>query len=183
MSETEIPEVKVDEEKVPTLPVEASLPDPSTFTKYTIEKYRGEEDLADIIALINIELSEPYSIYTYRYFLTQWPHLCFMVHDEGKMIGIIIGKIEGTEYTYYRGYIAMLAVHPDYRKAGLGTALSVRCINEMKLNNCYEVYLETQDFNEQSLRLYQRLGFIKTEMLPSYYLNHTNAFRLSLSLS
>lgn len=76
----------------------------------------------------------------------------------------------------------MLAVHPNYRKAGLGTALSVKCINQMKEDGCNEVYLETQDFNEQSLRLYLKLGFIKTELLISYYLNHTNAYRLSLTL-
>lgn len=79
MNEEEIPEPKAVEEEIPSLPIEPSLPDPAAFTKYTLERYRGEEDLADIIALINIELSEPYSIYTYRYFLTQWPELCFMV--------------------------------------------------------------------------------------------------------
>lgn len=32
-----------------------------------------------IRALISKDLSEPYSIYVYRYFLCQWAHLCFMV--------------------------------------------------------------------------------------------------------
>jgi N-alpha-acetyltransferase 30 len=32
-----------------------------------------------IRALISKDLSEPYSIYVYRYFLYQWGHLCFMV--------------------------------------------------------------------------------------------------------
>lgn len=31
--------------------------------------------------LIANDLSEPYSIYVYRYFLNQWPHLCFMVYS------------------------------------------------------------------------------------------------------
>ncbi len=35
--------------------------------------------LPEIRALISKDLSEPYSIYVYRYFLYQWSHLCFMV--------------------------------------------------------------------------------------------------------
>jgi hypothetical protein len=34
--------------------------------------YVGESDLPHIIALVQSELSEPYVIYTYRYFLHQW---------------------------------------------------------------------------------------------------------------
>lgn len=35
--------------------------------------------LPSIRALISKDLSEPYSIYVYRYFLYQWGDLCFMV--------------------------------------------------------------------------------------------------------
>ena len=35
--------------------------------------------LPAIRALISKDLSEPYSIYVYRYFLCQWAHLCFLV--------------------------------------------------------------------------------------------------------
>ena len=41
--------------------------------------YKDETQLPDIMALIDQELSEPYSIFTYRYFITLWPDLCFMV--------------------------------------------------------------------------------------------------------
>lgn len=41
--------------------------------------YKDERQLPDIMALIDQELSEPYSIFTYRYFITLWPDLCFLV--------------------------------------------------------------------------------------------------------
>ena len=41
--------------------------------------YRSEENLPDLTALITEDLSEPYSIYTYRYFLHNWPQLSFLV--------------------------------------------------------------------------------------------------------
>ena len=41
--------------------------------------YESEVQMPDIMRLIQKDLSEPYSIYTYRYFIHNWPHLCFMV--------------------------------------------------------------------------------------------------------
>lgn len=41
--------------------------------------YSGEEQLPLISALVDRDLSEPYSIYTYRYFLHNWPALTFLV--------------------------------------------------------------------------------------------------------
>jgi len=39
--------------------------------------------LPAIRQLISKDLSEPYSIYVYRYFLYQWGELCFMVSLKG----------------------------------------------------------------------------------------------------
>lgn len=41
--------------------------------------YQDETQMHDIIRLIQKDLSEPYSIYTYRYFIHNWPQLCFLV--------------------------------------------------------------------------------------------------------
>lgn len=41
--------------------------------------YGGEHHLPLIMALVDQELSEPYSIFTYRYFVYQWPQLSFLV--------------------------------------------------------------------------------------------------------
>lgn len=41
--------------------------------------------LTAIRQLISTDLSEPYSIYVYRYFLYQWGDLCFMVRSSGQV--------------------------------------------------------------------------------------------------
>jgi hypothetical protein len=38
----------------------------------TYRAYSGEHELPHIISLVQGELSEPYVVYTYRYFLHQW---------------------------------------------------------------------------------------------------------------
>lgn len=46
------------------------------------EPAKEAEYLPQIRQLISSDLSEPYSIYVYRYFLYQWADLCFMVNSE-----------------------------------------------------------------------------------------------------
>lgn len=41
--------------------------------------YESEKQMPAIQQLIEKDLSEPYSIYTYRYFIHNWPKLCFLV--------------------------------------------------------------------------------------------------------
>lgn len=41
--------------------------------------YESELQMAMIMKIIQKDLSEPYSIYTYRYFIHNWPKLCFLV--------------------------------------------------------------------------------------------------------
>lgn len=40
--------------------------------------YINEEQLDDVMRLVGQDLSEPYSIFTYRYFLHRWPQLCIL---------------------------------------------------------------------------------------------------------
>lgn len=42
-------------------------------------RYKDESQMPAIMHLITKDLSEPYSIYTYRYFIHNWPHLCYLV--------------------------------------------------------------------------------------------------------
>ena len=53
------------------------LPGELRYIQY--EHALEEQYLPTIRALISKDLSEPYSIYVYRYFLYQWAHLCYMV--------------------------------------------------------------------------------------------------------
>ena len=48
----------------------------------TYDSSKGEVDLETVQRLISADLSEPYSIYVYRYFVYEWPDLCFLVSIE-----------------------------------------------------------------------------------------------------
>lgn len=48
------------------------------ITYHVYDPARESELLESIRELIATDLSEPYSIYVYRYFLYQWGHLCYL---------------------------------------------------------------------------------------------------------
>ena len=102
--------------------------------------FSEEAQLHEIYTLITADLSEPYSIYTYRYFVYNWPQLCILAYNrpgksaEREIVGVIVSKIDrmNTKKTL-RGYIAMLAVRPDFRKRKIATLLIQRAIQTMEV--------------------------------------------------
>ncbi|KAI1332192.1 GAG protein N-acetyltransferase [Xylariaceae sp. FL0255] len=143
--------------------------------------------LPAIRALISRDLSEPYSIYVYRYFLYQWAHLCYMALDpeDSSLLGVIICKLEhhaSHSLPTHRGYIAMLAVSSAFRGNGIATALVQKAIDAMADRNADEIVLETEETNIPAMRLYERLGFLRSKKLHRYYLNGSSAYRLVLPL-
>ena len=165
--------------------------------------YVNEEQLDDVISLFQKDLSEPYSVFTYRYFLHRWPQLCILAvpsdSNDKRPIGCVVCKIDAKRncemhaaaknnevdgsMKVYTGYIGMLAVEKEYRRSGIGTALALRAIQRMQQLGCQSIQLETEVTNKGAMRLYEdRLGFIREELLVKYYLNWNNAYRLRLWL-
>ena len=101
--------------------------------------------------LMKEELSEPYPIFTYRYFLNGWPAVNIMVFDKNmnnKFIGCIIGKCERNKKGKMKGYIAMIAVEKDYRGKRIGKNIGELFISQCKnLYHADEIELETEITN------------------------------------
>jgi peptide alpha-N-acetyltransferase len=145
--------------------------------------YPGEHLIDQIMSLMKAELSEPYPIFTYRYFLNDAPDACIMAFDQGNFIGCIIGKCETNKKAKLKGYIAMIAVNKNYRGKKIGKKLVELFIKQMReFYNAHEIYLETEVTNYLALSLYEGFGFIRTKRLFNYYLNGNSAFRLKLNL-
>uniref|UniRef100_A0A8C5QRJ5 N-alpha-acetyltransferase 30 n=1 Tax=Leptobrachium leishanense TaxID=445787 RepID=A0A8C5QRJ5_9ANUR len=145
-------------------------------------RYQSELQMPDIMRLITRDLSEPYSIYTYRYFIHNWPQLCFLAVVEEECVGAIVCKLDMHKKMFRRGYIAMLAVDSKYRRKGIGTNLVKKAIYAMVEGDCDEVVLETEITNKSALKLYENLGFVRDKRLFRYYLNGVDALRLKLWL-
>ncbi|CAK0786179.1 N-alpha-acetyltransferase mak3 [Coccomyxa viridis] len=149
----------------------------------TYRQYCGEQDIHYVMDLVDNELSEPYSIFTYRYFLHSWPRLCWLAFHGDRCFGVIVCKADNHKGTStLRGYVAMLVVMTAYRGLGVGTELVKRAIEEMAAAKAEEVVLEAEVTNKGALALYRNLGFLRDKRLLRYYLNGADAFRLKLLL-
>jgi peptide alpha-N-acetyltransferase len=101
------------------------------------------------------------------------------------MIGVVVCKLEPHQShspPTLRGYIAMLAVSSSHRNHGIATTLVKKAIDAMIKRNADEVVLETEETNIPAMKLYERLGFLRSKKLHRYYLNGNSAYRLVLHL-
>jgi peptide alpha-N-acetyltransferase len=101
------------------------------------------------------------------------------------LVGVIVCKLEvhaAHSTPTRRGYIAMLAVASPYRGHGVATALVKKAIEAMASRKADEIVLETEETNVPAMRLYERLGFLRSKKLHRYYLNGNSAYRLVLLL-
>ncbi|RPB08562.1 acyl-CoA N-acyltransferase [Morchella conica CCBAS932] len=161
-------------------PLPSEVPLKISYARY--DAAQEPKQLEAIRQLISSDLSEPYSIYVYRYFLYQWGNLCYMAMDGEQIIGVVVSKLEEHRNGVMRGYIAMLAVKEQYRGKGIATKLVQMAIDAMIFGDADEVALETEITNTAAIKLYERLGFLRSKRLHRYYLNGNSAFRLLLPL-
>lgn len=155
--------------------------DDSEIENITFVDYMDESQLDSVMSLVGRDLSEPYSIFTYRYFLSRFPELCIIAVDKEsqKEVGCVVGKVDVVDSVNV-GYIGMLAVDKTRRRCGIGTALVKRVLQRFQ-DRCKSVTLETEVTNKAAQKLYEDgFGFIREELLVRYYLNWGDAYRLRL---
>lgn len=64
-----------------------------------------------------------------------------------------------------------VAVHPDFRRRGVGEALILELIAALKEQGNHCLSLEVRASNEPARNLYEKLGFRQVGLRPNYYRN------------
>jgi ribosomal protein S18 acetylase RimI-like enzyme len=82
------------------------------------------------------------------------PELLLVAADEGRVVGTIMGGYDG-----HRGWIYSLAVDPDRRRQGIGTAL-VRAVEQaLTARGCMKINLQVLPTNAQTVAFYEFVGY------------------------
>lgn len=91
---------------------------------------------------------------------------CMGAYASGNLIGsmVLLFRAGTTSARIYS-----LAVNEAARGLGVGRKLMARAEREACKRGCSNIHLEVRTDNIPAMRLYEKLGFEKTEVLPGYY--------------
>ncbi|MEN8240964.1 MAG: GNAT family N-acetyltransferase [Chloroflexota bacterium] len=87
----------------------------------------------------------------------------FKMEDDGQLIGFIAGDVRKMQRV---GWIATVAVHPDYRRRGLAEKLLELCEDAMGMPR---IKLTVRASNEAAIMLYRRNGYLQVGRWRNYY--------------
>mgnify|MGYP000038160745 FL=1 len=151
---------------------------------YVIREAR-EADLKDVININMISLPEHYPESFWRDHLIMWGKAFLVAEINSKIVGYIMCRVEHG-FGYIKpilrrlGHIISIAVHPDYRRRGIGKALLTEAIRRLKeVYGVDEVYLEVRVSNEPAINLYKKLNFKIVKIIKYYYLDGEDAYLMA----
>jgi peptide alpha-N-acetyltransferase len=82
--------------------------------------YGGEHHLPLIMSLVDQELSEPYSIFTYRYFVYLWPQLSFLVPFAPTSLGFLSKRKNFHSNFFFFFFLLLYVLAFGFLCVGLG---------------------------------------------------------------
>jgi ribosomal protein S18 acetylase RimI-like enzyme len=86
--------------------------------------------------------------------------LFFVAVLEGTVVGTAMGGYDG-----HRGWLYKLAVLPDIQGRGIGRALVLRVVAELKARGCPKMNLQVMASNAKVIAFYEKLGFAVEERI------------------
>ena len=129
----------------------------------TIERM-NETHVAAVAALEKLCFADPWSLSSIASELNNPLALWLVAVEDGDLIGYI-----GSQSVMGESDMMNVAVHPDYRRKGIGKELVEALVASLKENGVYSLTLEVRASNEPAISLYDQLGFTQVGRRPNYY--------------
>lgn len=126
------------------------------------------EDIDQVHALDRLSFTLPWPASAFRYELMENPHSLLWVVETGYPGPQIVGMAV-TWIILDEAHIASIAVHPDYRRHGIGAWLLLISLRDAIKNGVSSATLEVRAGNLAAQRLYRRFRFEEVGRRPRYY--------------
>jgi [ribosomal protein S18]-alanine N-acetyltransferase len=141
--------------------------------------------LDDLPQVYRIELDSftlPWPFNSYVHELTNsLVSRCFVAATTGtgehkKIVGMIVIYLIEDE-----AHVATFAVHPEFRRNGIGWRLLLHSLKETNLEGATHALLEVRAGNLSAIRLYEKFGFVQVGIRKNYYAdNHEDALLMNM---
>jgi len=138
-----------------------------SFSNFDHSVYLREVQSTDINEIMTIERASFTSPWSARFFLEEIRvsyAKSVLAEMEGRIIGYVIYWQLPKEVDIHN-----LAVHPAYRRQGIGRALLSSAIDSARSQETNRVTLEVRKSNQAAQQLYYSLGFVERGVRKGYY--------------
>jgi len=92
------------------------------------------------------------------------PGLGLASDSRGKVTGFLLARC-----LFEEAEIFNVAVLPDERRHGVGTALLEKALSEFRMRGVARVFLEVRESNASAIAFYRQHGFVETGRRKGYY--------------
>ena len=124
----------------------------------------NESHVQPIAEIEKLCFSDPWSVNSIGSELKNPLSLWIVAEDNGKVAGYV-----GSQTVLGEADMMNLAVHPDYRRQGIGEELVQQLIYRLKQQGSHILMLEVRASNAPAIALYEKLGFYQVGRRPNYY--------------
>ena len=126
-------------------------------------------DVERVVQIDRLSFALPWSERTYRLELTENSAAHLIVAElESRLEKLVIGYA-GFWFIVDEAHISTLAVHPDFRRKGVGRRLLEEALNEALRLGAVIVTLEVRASNQIPIDLYKKFGFREKARKARYY--------------
>ena len=126
----------------------------------------NEDHICQIAELERLCFNDPWSENSIASELNNKLSLWLVAVDSETVVGYV-----GSQTVLGETDMMNIAVHPDYRKQGIGTGLILALIRELSSRGSHSLMLEVRTSNEQAISVYSKLGFSEIGRRRYYYRN------------
>ena len=125
-----------------------------------------ERHVEAIAQLEKVCFSDPWSVNSIRYELTNPLSYWLVAESDGQVVGYV-----GSQSVMDEADMMNIAVSPDFRRMGIAREMVSRLINVLSGKQVHSLTLEVRTSNDGAIALYEQMGFELVGVRPNYYHN------------
>ncbi len=143
----------------------------------TIRRLQDEEsDLRQVVSIENLSFNkdDAYSREDFKRWMGYNPDFCMAAEIDGRIVGDMICRI-----LRYKLDLASCAIHPDYRRYGIGSLLLKEMETLARKFGVRKIELQVRKTNSNGLAFWQKMGFEESGILPGFYPDGEDGLQMS----
>jgi ribosomal-protein-alanine N-acetyltransferase len=123
------------------------------------------EDIPAVHEIDILSFSLPWSERSFRFEVTENPvSRGWVAEVDGQIVAMLV-----LWFIIDEVHIATIAVHPDFRRQGIGEQILLCALRSAKDEGAQRAFLEVRAGNAAAQAMYKKYGFVSVGIRPGYY--------------